>query len=397
MKILHFAPDEKFIPLQQELFEEAFPGANAWRILCEPGKTFRYGIAPQNVKRVSPYYFYSRELRRESEDFDLLVVHAMTPSHAAGVKTVSSDMCVLWIGWGYDYYHLLANQLDGILLEHTACLHQRLTKDNGHMGKLTISRILDGVMRILHSTLSGQGLARRESLVTVADRIDAYRVSEAEVEMLSKALPQLRADFCVHHYYTTEDVYEKGPAEMEGPNVLLGNSATATNNHIEAFELLHKVGVDARKIIVPLNTGDPIYADEICKIGISILGDSFTPLRTWLPIEEYNQKISNCGFVVMNHKRQQAFGNMNVALYKGAKVFMRPESPLYNFYQTMGVSVSSVAELEDKGVEALQPLAIDKRSHNRAIIGEYMSRKNTIANIRALESFVIKKRNALRR
>jgi hypothetical protein len=76
---------------------------------------------------------------------------------------------------------------------------------------------------------------------------------------------------------------------------------------------------------------------------------------------------------------------------------MRPESPLYNFYQTMGVSVSSVAELEDKGVEALQPLAIDKRSHNRAIIGEYMSRKNTIANIRALESFVIKKRNALRR
>lgn len=392
MKILHFAKDEKFILLQQDLYEEAFPGSNAWRIQGEKGKPFKYRISQNNTKRVSNSYFYSRKLRKESEDYDLLVVHAMIPIFAAGVKTVRPGICVLWIGWGVDYYHLLENQLGGLLLEKTEQIQQRVSKSRRRFKNLNKQIIIEGLKRRVLSIHEYIGLFKGVSLESVAERIDVYRVSEAEVELLKKSLPQLRADFCVHHYFTTEDVYAKGPKEMQGPNVLLGNSAAPTNNHIEAFDLLHKVLPKEYKILVPLGTGDQCYAEEICKIGSNLFSDSFKPIRNWLPIEEYNQRIRQCGYVLMNHRRQQAFGNINAALYKGAKVFLRPENPLYKFYFSMGIQVFSVEEFKEHGVHALQPLDNKIREKNTSIIGEYMSRNNAVKHIRDLEQFVIKKR-----
>ncbi|HOS46626.1 MAG TPA: TDP-N-acetylfucosamine:lipid II N-acetylfucosaminyltransferase [Paludibacter sp.] len=395
IKILHFAPDEKFIPLQQELFEEAFPGANAWRIQATPGKPFRHGISHTSTKQVMPSYFRSRALKKESEEFDLLVVHCMNRNHAAGVKTVRPGICVCWFGWGVDYYHLLSDQLEGLFLDKTKILHQCLAKTNNFKTRiisLNRTKIIDYIKIFLPYILSKLRLIQEDSIETVADRIDVYRILEVEVEMVRKAIPKLRAAFCLHYYYTTEDVYAKGPNEMTGPHILLGNSSSSTNNHIEALDLLQGIVKDERKIIVPLNYGDQSYADEICKIGYKCLGNSFQPLRIWMPIEEYHQKISQCGFVIMNHKRQQAFGNINAALYKGAKVFLRPENPLYKFYLSMGIQICAVEELEKHGDQALKPLDAATRDNNRSIIGDYMSRKRTIQHIRNLEQFVIKKR-----
>jgi hypothetical protein len=235
-------------------------------------------------------------------------------------------------------------------------------------------------------------MLKKNSIQTVAKRIDVYRVFETEVGILEKVLPELKADYCKHYYYTVEDIYNKGPAEMAGPHILLGNSATFTNNHIEAIDILEKIMVsEKRKIIVPLNYGDPSYAEEICQIGKNQLGDPFVPLMDWLTLEEYNQKISQCGFVIMNHKRQQAFGNINTALYKGAKVFLRPENLLYKYYKSIGMKIFSVEDLEKLGENALQPLDTKTQKKNRAIISELMGRKKVVDHIRDLERFVIKK------
>jgi hypothetical protein len=94
----------------------------------------------------------------------------------------------------------------------------------------------------------------------------------------------------------------------------------------------------------------------------------------------------------MNHKRQQAFGNINNALYKGAKVFLRPENLLYKYYKSIGMKIFSVEDLEKFGENALQPLETETKKKNRAIISELMGRKKVVDHIRGLERFVIKKR-----
>ena len=127
--------------------------------------------------------------------------------------------------------------------------------------------------------------------------------------------------------FTAEDVFERGPAEMAGPDVLVGNSATASNNHADAFALLAGCTGGAR-VVVPLSYGNADYGAQVAALGARLFGDRFDALREWMPIDAYNERIRNCGFVVMNHRRQQAVGNIGAALFKGATVYLRREIEL---------------------------------------------------------------------
>jgi hypothetical protein len=399
IKILHFATDEKFIPLQQDLFEEAFPGANTWLITGEPKTPFQHDISTQNTRQVMPYYYRSQRLKKWSENFDLLVVHSMNADHVNGIKNVWSGICVLWLGWGFDYYPLLANKFEGLYLPKTEALIREIKNNNSLklFYKLTFPKFNTFLKYFSLKILPHSGFLRYNSIQTVAKRIDVYRVLETEIEMLKTELPKLNADHCKHFYYTVEDIYDKGPSEMTGSNILLGNSATFSNNHIEAFDILKKIVCQKRKIITPLNYGNIHYAEKICQMGKKQLGNSFVPLLDWLPLEEYNQKISQCGFVIMNHKRQQAFGNINSALYKGAKVFLRPENLLFKYYKSIGMKIFSIEDFENYGENALQPLDTATQKMNRKVIIKHMSRKKVVEHIRDLEWFVIKKKRTLQK
>ncbi|MGP4883030.1 hypothetical protein ACTXQV_67810, partial [Klebsiella pneumoniae] len=70
-----------------------------------------------------------------------------------------------------------------------------------------------------------------------------------------------------------------------------------------------------------------------------IFGDKFLPVVDYMPIQQYVGILINCGFVIMNHVRQQALGNILIMLYLGAKVFLREENPVYTFLKNHGVAL----------------------------------------------------------
>ena len=142
-------------------------------------------------------------------------------------------------------------------------------------------------------------------------------------------------------------------ARILGSDILLGNSASAENNHLDAFALLVKVNLEDRKIISPLCYGDSKYKDLILTEGEIFFGDNFEPLINFMPINEYLKTIEKCGFVIMNHIRQQALGNILIMLYFGAKIFLRKECPTYIFLKEQGAVVFSIQELE-KNLDLLQ-------------------------------------------
>jgi hypothetical protein len=228
------------------------------------------------------------------------------------------------------------------------------------------------------------GLFRRRrppALVAAAPRIDVCCVIPTELQMLREALPALRA---VPHdlpLFTVEDVFDRGPPAMEGADVLLGNSATSSNNHVEALELLRdRVAADAH-VVVPLSYGHAAYADRVEALGRALLGERFDPLRGWMSLDAYNERIRRCGTVVMNHRRQQAVGNIGAALYKGAAVYLRPENPLYPFYRSLGIAVRAVDEL---AAGPLSPLSPEDGQRNRQAIAGYYGRARVVDTIRKL-------------
>lgn len=269
------------------------------------------------------------------------------------------------------------------MLAHSARLQRNIELTETILRLLKPRSLLKGGYSRLMRRLSWPSA----TLEGVAPLLDLYRVQEKDVDLVKSSLPGLAARYMQGpHYYTTEDVLEKGPPEMSGHSVLLGNSASATNNHIEAIDILRRVlpkENDAFRVVVPLSYGNPRYASAIVRYGTRSLGSAFRPLREWMPLDSYQQQLQECGTVVMNHCRQQAYGNVATALYKGAKVFMRSENSTYQRFREMGVELFPIEALEDSR-SAFLPLDVKVIQRNKTIIGDYLAREKSIACIRSL-------------
>lgn len=118
----------------------------------------------------------------------------------------------------------------------------------------------------------------------------------------------------------------------DGINVVLGNSATMTNCHEEVLEYLKAFKEDNVKVYVPLSYGDKEYKDCIVKQGKAWLGEKFIPITEFMDPFSYVKMLSEMDVAIYNNDRQQATGNIEILSYLGAKVFLKKDYPLWNFY-----------------------------------------------------------------
>jgi len=82
---------------------------------------------------------------------------------------------------------------------------------------------------------------------------------------------------------------------------------------------------------VPLSYGDEVCKENTNAIGVQLFGSQFQPLIDFMPIDKYNETISSCSIVIMNHLRQQAVGNIITMMWMGAKIFLHKQNPVYQF------------------------------------------------------------------
>lgn len=121
--------------------------------------------------------------------------------------------------------------------------------------------------------------------------------------------------------------------------ILVGNSATRTNNHFEIFESLLKFKNDNIKLLVPLSYGDSAYAESVIKKGHALFSDKFFPLTKFIPLEEYMNILMSVDIAVFKHNRQQAAGNTIQLLGMGKKVYLDKRSTLNNVFRERGINV----------------------------------------------------------
>ncbi|MCV9884673.1 TDP-N-acetylfucosamine:lipid II N-acetylfucosaminyltransferase [Metabacillus halosaccharovorans] len=128
---------------------------------------------------------------------------------------------------------------------------------------------------------------------------------------------------------------------------LLGNSGDPTNNHIEILTMLGKYSGQKFKVIVPLSYGNPLYVEKLIEKGKEILGDCFIPITEFLVEEKYNQLLKKVDVAFMNHKRQQAVGNLILLLSLNTKIYMNRNSPLYQHYVNRGFKLFDIKEVDN--------------------------------------------------
>lgn len=115
-------------------------------------------------------------------------------------------------------------------------------------------------------------------------------------------------------------------------NIMVGNSSTRSNNHIEVFRMLAHYKDENIRIICPLSYGDFEYRREVISQGKSIFGGKFVALTKYLTPDKYAGFLSTIDIAIFHQDRQQATGNIEIVSYYGAKVYLKSTATTWDYY-----------------------------------------------------------------
>ena len=145
------------------------------------------------------------------------------------------------------------------------------------------------------------------------------------------------------------NLYREYPITLkphEGTNILLGNSASSSNNHLGALEKLHPFAGENILIYCPLSYGDAAYGERIAAVGKEMFGDKFIPLREFMPFDKYIELLAEIDVAVFNHNRQQGVGNITQLLGLGKKVYIRSDITTWDMLRALKVEIYDIDKFE---------------------------------------------------
>ncbi len=363
MRALHVVSYEKFLPHIVEVAEAANPGKNRFVVLGATGKIpYQFTASVPCTSPKGPLWL--DDVREHLQWCEALFLHPLNARSARAVEAAKPSTVVVWCGMGEDFYRYAPHFRDRLLLAQTRRAKRR-TLFRRIFRKLRTSTLTAHLHRPAR-LLPGTDPVRR-----VAPRVNFFCSREQGLD-LDRTLPGFRAlQLGNFGYYTLERSLSVGADPVDGPDLLIGNSAFWSNNHFDVFEQLRRLDLDGRRIVLPLSYGEKHYADAVERRAARLFGrDRIVVLRDWIPIAEYNRTLSRCGFVFMNHARGQAMGNVSSMLLRGAKVYLRAENPYAGFYESLGVSFGRIGDAPfDSSVFA--PLSAEEKARNASILRDY--------------------------
>ncbi len=167
--------------------------------------------------------------------------------------------------------------------------------------------------------------------------------------------------------------------------ILVGNSASKSNLHIEVFKILEKFKNENIEIICPVSYGNALdYLDTIVEFGEGIFGNKITFLKDFLTIEEYSKLLEEVHIAIFNHNRQEAMGVTLLLIAKGKIIYMRPGTTSFNSFKSRGFQIfdinnfSSIEEgYKAKDIE-INKLLIDKYYSEEVLFNSWRKIYDTI-------------------
>ncbi len=176
----------------------------------------------------------------------------------------------------------------------------------------------------------------------------------------------------------------KTPKIQENPakslRILVGNSATISNEHDEILAALKKLSFEKPPtILCPLSYGDEKYASEVAHLGEDLFGENFIPIREFMTPGDYSHFLNSVDIGIFAHKRQQAVGNIVALLLLGKKVFIRSDVTTYSWLKRLGVTVYDTMKILKDQNPDFSPMGPEARQNNRKIIKSEFSQQHCIS------------------
>ncbi len=367
-RILHFFQDEKVVNDAIDIFENTFPDDNLFVVLTDNGKT----SIVHDHKNTLILTYSSPELKEilsHEKMFDEIICHSFWVE-LAEIIAKSKHPNITWVAWGADMYEEMLCQ-KGF----------RIYSDEDELMRVRARSLPVWIYRFLVFLRDRRKYyIFRKAMKNVRNLAMS---SETTYRLFLKHFPEYsHFRYKEIFYYPIEDMLDNSLRSefVSGKDIWVNNSAAYNGNHIEIFGRLQSFD-NIPSVHVPLSYGLKKWVDYVNAQGREMLGEKFEPMLTFIPRSEYYKCFLNCNGFIFGHYRSCAFGNVLIALYFGAKVFLFRENPLLDHFRSKGIVLFCIEnELSESNV--MTPLPISDRIRNREIINRYYSRERLVRILR---------------
>ncbi len=338
--ILHLMPNEKFI-LNFIQSVEDFGDV----------KKNRFIVRDKNKKIEDPRIEYvglnDKKLSGivcSLEKKDQLIIHFLDYQVSKWLSKQNLNATIKWIFYGAEFYKLL-NYKDS-----TFTLFDPLTKqvvDNHEDKNIWWNNFLTpSVKRIYDHQKFDRQLKYIKKFIHKIDSI--YHFNPFEVDLInnffcSKIKFQEFAYTNFHTFVNTkehadfEETQRPETSSKEEINLLIGNSSSYSNNHLDVFEKVppsNKINVYSI-----LSYGKKEYCNYLIKKGKNKFGNHFYPITDFYTYEKYFELLDKMDACVMGQNRAQAAGGIFIQLFQGKKIFLKKNNPLYQLLHSIGIEI----------------------------------------------------------
>ncbi|WP_394974399.1 TDP-N-acetylfucosamine:lipid II N-acetylfucosaminyltransferase [uncultured Croceitalea sp.] len=358
--IVHLFDDEKFVDSTIETFETVGAGKNKY-IVFSNSKELKH---PKNLKLIEilPNNYRKLDLDTIYDNCDVLAIHYLTPIKTHLLKRKPQHVKVVWMVWGKDAYDYFGSfqqyeELTKRVLRNSfkTFLKKSFLYNAFHYLKYGVSTI----------NKERKALNNLNYLATVIP---------PEFEVIKNEF-KLHVEPIKFSYDSLTPVLLNDNEIVLGKDILIGNSATPPNNHLDIF---HKIKNKVR-VIVPLNYGDMNYAKEIERKGHEIFENRFIPIKDFMTFDAYIELVFSCNTMIMYHIRQQGLGNILLALFGGMRVFLNNKSPLYSYLKQLNFIVFDLDK--DTALAGLE-LNLEEKKMNKEKVREHWGAENILEGAR---------------
>lgn len=373
IRILHIAPDEKFIDSARWQFEQIYPNSNKFIIIVPDIKNhkFRFIKNSKGLELLNDSENSLKLILDQMSGYDLVMIHSLDLFRSKLVIRSDKSVKFIWFFWGYELYHnkrYFKNKIYGDLTK-------RIFIKNRSIKSFLVKQ---------YYNLKNHRVYNSNIFEKAIKRINYFSSFIPEEYEMIKRLNIISAQYFRFSYYPIEFIIKDYLDDyILGNNIIIGNSAYPNNNHLEAFKILKKLNIDGKKIIVPLSYGKIDYASKIIDEGNKTFGKQFEPLTDFLPIEKYNDVLKKCNVLIVNHYRQQAEGAIFAMLWIGAKVYLDERNVIYHYLRRIGCKIFSISkDLNPNNTDALNSLDPLDIKRNRDILIREMGSENLLLNLK---------------
>lgn len=330
--ILHVFDDEKFFDGVSKFFDALDNVHNRYCFYTSrKNYQFKHIKLSHKVEIFNNYKEYTNLF--SDEDIDIIYFQSLYINKYKLFNYISDEKKVIWWCFGAEIYYSYKGlkPLINIELYKPLTKKYKKSKDNG---------IIYSLKDFFKSIIFTHYKALQNKVIS---RIDYFSpVLPIEYELM-KNNPHFRAKpFMLN---AGPGIYTPKPLSIKQipQNILIGNSLTYTNNHLDIFQHLKTTNIaSTRKYIIPINYGSDYTKDK------RFLKDSFCSssqtiwLEEFIPRSEYLSYLESITHAIFGHIRQQAMGNINYCLERGIKIYLYSDSIAYKQLKELGYIIYNI-------------------------------------------------------